>query len=508
MKPISKLMLMSLLCGVFYTAQGQTVLERSLVNSSAVENEVFSLVYDNPAMKFQWHAATLTELYVGGEYQKEDLPTLVQEGDGLRFGTVNVSSYICNKKNRLWGQAYYKNGERLGRCWNETSDYKLLYPYVMGDTIGGNLKSEQYFFAGGYARNIGKYLIGIEGSYKAMIEYRNADPRPKNLTGDLNARLGAARYLGKKFLLGMGVYARKYKQTNDLVFYDELGVPNIFHFTGLGTDYYRFRGAKGESFYKGHAFGGSIDLLPATNAGVSAAIHYDNFQFDKVISTLNELPMASVKEDYMRGEIAWKKQKIDGWQWGTKGIIGYTRRVGTENLFGASTGNIYPLVSSQKKYMNEIYKGEISGVLEYTSVKGLRAAFLPQLGYIDIHTSYNAPYRKMQVGMIQPGFRFRMAYPYHKWLFSGETGVEFRCNVSSSLDIAQGVREGEEYLNHPTLSNYEALKVNKTGGHIQLRANYSWNKKYGLYLAAQYHYQKDRRSSESQYVNGQIGFMF
>lgn len=507
MKPIWTLIILSLLGG-FCTAQGQSVFERKMAHSGAVENEVFALVYDNPAMKYLQHTTTLTELHLGGEYQKEDLPTVVQEGDGLRFGTVNVSSYIHKKNNSLWGQAYYKNGEKLGRCWNETSDYRLLYPYVMGDTLGGDLKSEQYFFKGGYARCVGKYLIGLEGSYRATIEYRNADPRPKNLTGDLEARLGVGRYAGENYLLGASLYARKYKQTNDLVFYDELGVPNIYHFTGLGTDYFRFRGAKGESFYKGHAFGGSLDLLPAIENGISAAVRYNNFQFDKVISTLNELPMASVNEHNVSGEIAWKNQSGSNLHWGLKGCWRYTRRVGKENLFGPSTGNIFPLISSQEKYMNKVHGGEIAGVLEYTTSKGMRAALLPELGYVEIHTSYNSPTREMKVAMLQPNMRLRLDCPYQKWLFSCEAGMGLRFKVDSHLDVQQGANNGEEFLNNPVISNFEALKSRQLGGHIQLRTGYSWNTKYSVYLAAKYQHLKDRRTSVSQYVSGQLGFMF
>ena len=507
MKPFWILIILSLFGG-FYTAQAQTVLERRMVLSSAVENEVFSLVFDNPAMKYLQHTTTLNALHLGGEYQKEDLPTLMQEGDGLRFGSVNVSSYIHKKNNSLWGQAYYKNGEKLGRCWNETSDYKLLYPYVMGDTLGGDLKSEQYFFKGGYAGNIGKYLVGVEGAYKATIEYRNADPRPKNLTGDLNIRLGLSRYLGDDFVLGTAFSARKYKQTNDLVFYNELGVPNIYHFTGLGTDYYRFRGAKGESFYKGHAFGGSIDLLPVQKKGISAALHYTHFQFEKVISTLNELPMASVKENDIRTELAWRQQSGSEWRWGIKGAAQYVRRVGAENLFGPSTGNIFPQISTQEKYMNKVFAVDGSGVLEYISAKGVRATLLPRLGFVKIETSYNSPSKQMKVAMLQPDIRFRLDYPCQQWLLSCEAGAVARFNVDSQLDIQNGVRPTDQSLTIPVQSNYDALKATRGGGHLQIRTDYSWNTKYAVYLAMQYQYSKDRRTSVSHYVGGQIGFLF
>lgn len=148
-------------------------------NGTTAESGFFSLVYDNPAMKYVWHPSTLNELRAGGEYIHEEQPSLAEEGDGRYMGFVDVRSFIRKGNSSLWGEARYKNGKKTGRRWNETSDYLLLYPYVMGDTVGGDLKSEQYYFSGGYAYRKGSYTIGAEGSYGADIEYRNADPRPK-----------------------------------------------------------------------------------------------------------------------------------------------------------------------------------------------------------------------------------------------------------------------------------------------------------------------------------------
>ena len=501
---------MGFISGAVCSAQVQhrSIHERTMSNSSAMENDVFSLVYSNPAMKSLMHAHTLTTLQLNGEYRKEDLPSIVQEGDGRRMGTIDVNSFIRKKNSSLWGQAYYKNGKQLGRCWNETSDYALLYPYVMGDTIGGNLKSEQYFFSGGYAYNNSRYIIGVEGAYKAAIEYRNADPRPKNLTGDLNVKIGAAKYLTPQYLLGITVYARKYKQTNDLAFYDELGVPNIYHFTGLGTDYYRFRGAKGESFYKGHAFGASMELLPGQPSGISAALQYQNFQFDKVISSLNELPMASVKEDQVNGELAWRSASTHPLQKGIKGGLHYTRRLGTENVFGAASGNVFPQIGKQEKYMNKIYKASLAGILEYTMTHGPRFSLLGQVDYTQIKTSYAYPQRDMKVAFTTGQIDFRVAYPHKKWLFSGILGGMSRFNHSAHLDL--GNRDSKETitLQTPLVNNFEALSTHADAFHTELRTDYSWNRKHSIYLAIKYQFGKDQRPSKSHDLLGQLGFSF
>ena len=112
-------------------------------NGTTAESGFFSLVYDNPAMKYVWHPSTLNELRAGGEYIHEEQPSLAEEGDGRYMGFVDVRSFIRKGNSSLWGEARYKNGKKTGRRWNETSDYLLLYPYVMGDTNPSNIISPE-----------------------------------------------------------------------------------------------------------------------------------------------------------------------------------------------------------------------------------------------------------------------------------------------------------------------------------------------------------------------------
>ena len=156
-------------CRGVYAADSLSVQRRINANQSSAEKDFFSLVYTNPAMKFRQYTYTLNELRAGGEYRHEQQPFVIQEGNGRRMGLVDVNSFIRKGQSSLWGEARYVNGKKLGRNWNETSDYTLLYPYVMGDTVGGNLKSEQYYFAGGYARQTGRFTFGVYASYCANI---------------------------------------------------------------------------------------------------------------------------------------------------------------------------------------------------------------------------------------------------------------------------------------------------------------------------------------------------
>jgi len=82
--------------------------------------------------------------------------------------------------------------------------------------------------------------------------------------------------------------------------------------------------------------GGNLGLQPQ-NSGWHAAIGYTFRTFEKVISTLNELPMARCNAHKFTGEIAYLQKGATFW--GVKLNGDYTRRLGTENLFDDATDN-------------------------------------------------------------------------------------------------------------------------------------------------------------------------
>lgn len=170
---------------------------------------------------------------------------MAEEGDGRYMGFVDVRSFIRKGNSSLWGEARYKNGKKTGRRWNETSDYLLLYPYVMGDTVGGDLKSEQYYFSGGYALSQRKLYHRCGGVLWCRYRVSECGSPSQNLTGDLYFTIGMSWKTGNHYAWDILCMPASINRPTICV-YNELGVPNIYHFTGLGTDYYRFRGGKRE----------------------------------------------------------------------------------------------------------------------------------------------------------------------------------------------------------------------------------------------------------------------
>lgn len=479
-KPIVIAFLLSLLS--IFPLSGQTdisILQRMVENQSDYRR-FFSLPYGNPAMKYGMYEYTLNEISAGGEYRHENQPLIIQTGDGYRYGLVDVKSFIRKKQSSMWGEASYRNGKQMNLKWNETSDYLLLYPYVIGDTIGGNLKSEQYVFNGGYTAQTGKLILGADASYHATIGYRQVDPRPRNITGKLDFTFGIALANVKGYRPGISINASKYKQKNDIKFYNEQGNPTLYHFTGLGTDYYRFRGKEKETYYKGRIFGGSINLLPETGNGFTANISFNNFMFEKIISALNELPMAKVDEYTWKAEAGYK-QKFLYRTWGVKAEFINKHRKGTENIFGDPVNDIYPQIASAQQYSNKHMGFLISGFFENTNPENIIWAIRPTIGLNDIDTRYIYPARKSESERLYSTLFLQAGKKTGKCFFRLMADICYDASLNANLQLPD---DTDSRMSVPLLNNYRFLASDHTLMKLQLRSDYAINRRCALYLSA------------------------
>lgn len=147
----------------------------------------------------------------------------------------------------------------------QTSNCSTLTSWA--DSIGGDLSLQEYAFTGGYSGRAGKFTWGIEGSYRAALEYRNRDPRPKNIVSDLDFAGGGSVRLDK-YVVGISVMAQIYSQDNTLDFYAPLGSAYIYTMTGLGTTSVRFgKGDVTDTNYKGYGYGARYSTASRTREG-------------------------------------------------------------------------------------------------------------------------------------------------------------------------------------------------------------------------------------------------
>lgn len=93
-------------------------------------------LYLNPAMQSYRYSASINRLQAGMDYSKASRPARLEDGTGSSTGYGCIDAYLHKGKATLWGNAVYRNGTTRNVRFSETTDYQLLYPYLMADTVG------------------------------------------------------------------------------------------------------------------------------------------------------------------------------------------------------------------------------------------------------------------------------------------------------------------------------------------------------------------------------------
>ncbi|MDE5643726.1 MAG: hypothetical protein K2I56_09595 [Muribaculaceae bacterium] len=294
--------------------------------------------YDNPAVG-QWRLPCgYTSVDAGYSRMAKDYHW---KGGAETFTRAGSST--------LTGAAQYTNGRRKNMPWCETSDPELLYPYLLADSTGGALSSETYSFCGSYADRRGRWAWGAALGYKATLEYRNVDPRPRNVAGCLDASAGAAFDVAGGYMAGAAVSFRRYTQSNEIEFKSEMGVDKIYHLTGPQTHYARFAGTGLSTHYRGYSYGAGLTLYPRSGHGAFFSAKASQFCFDNILSDLNKLPMASATERSLQLQTGWLFPGSRTLK-GVNVSFNTLRRHGRENIFGDATSGVYPQIASIPMY--------------------------------------------------------------------------------------------------------------------------------------------------------------
>ena len=438
--------------------------------------------YEKPSVKVLKRKYSLTSVSVGTTLRNESRAVMPQFGKGEISGNFNANTFITNKKGATWGNASYTNGKIVDVQFNETSDYAMLYPYTLGDSVGGDLRFQNYRFGGGVNTALNSnWKLGIEAQYRADLAYRQIDPRPKNLVTDLDATIGASRRIAGKYLIGLDLNAGKYKQTNSLRFFSELGVPNVVHFTGLGTQYYRFQGSNYSTYYKGYRVGGSLGIVP-DGSGWYGFIAYNYFAFTKIISSLNELPMARAGEHQTSGEIAYLNTEPTAW--GIKLNADYCRKSGTENIFGDAADNVYPLIMSLEQFSAENLHLQLSALYGQTAeIHDWNIS--AKVCYLSHSEKYNSPAQHLILA--HTGGKVGVQYGYKgKSLHIGiSTDLGFYASTSHDLLLYENT-----IWQNPIRQTYEILSGHFLQSDTSFRISYSFGNDIAIFLDARYSYTK------------------
>ena len=275
--------------------------------------------YATPALRSEAFAGSLSEISVGYEMRREEKALEQQKGDGGDFGRFSAGSYKhISGKGTVWGDAGYLRGAKRNVVWNASSDYDLVFPYVVADSIGGDLTSEEYTFGGGYGHRSGRYTWALEAGARALHEYRDSDPRIRNVAIDIDDGAGASVRMGN-YRLGLSAALRVYKQSGSQIQYaHSAGEKGVYHLSGLGSHYAGFEGnANSQTRYRGSGYGLTLALVPdAGRGGLHLAAGYEHLHIEKELPGSADLVLQKVVPRSFHAEAAWLRGSGNGLRWG------------------------------------------------------------------------------------------------------------------------------------------------------------------------------------------------
>lgn len=338
----------------------------------------------------------LSSAEIKHNYRNESRAVLPQLGNGLSEGEFRAQTKMKPAKSTaVSGGASYQRGKIKNVIWNTTSDYSLLYPHVMADSVGGHLDKEQYSFYGKIAKRRKNFIYGINCDYRALHEYRQVDPRPSNIVSDFSLG-GSAGFLRSNYIFSITGKYRKYHQSQDVEFANPKGANTTeFFFTGLGSHFSRFAGTTSYSNtrYRGNGMTLSLLIQPIESQGLSIGLKYDFLKTTRHLRNQNEAPVTELLVQRLAAFASYTKE-LGKLSFAAQARGEYELRQGTENIIdNVSTGSFRNLLG-MTMYRNHIMLAEAKGSLQYKSGSGIFSV-TPSLG-MDYSSAYHLfPSRKM-----------------------------------------------------------------------------------------------------------------
>ena len=422
--------------------------------------------------------------------EKESQPLTGGKGEGSKNWEIGANAYILTPGGCVAGKAGYVNGTVLSPVWNESGEYDRIYPYLIADSIGGNLHSEKYYFEGGYSHKGRNIAWGVEGGYTAILSYRNVDPRPRNVSGDLTVKGGFSYRVWNDYFAGLSLRYNRYRLSTDVSFVNETGETKLFHLTGLGAHYSRFDGAGSSVFNDCHTGGFSLNLLPSKGKGVFLNADFSLMGMRHVISDLNRLPMANLNDKGMRLQAGYKSMTFsDGedvstgntFRYGAWGEWEASRRHGRENIFGDASSGSYPQIGTLSLFADNSWKGAIAGYFG-TGGRRMNLYILPRAEWSHRRMVYVSPRRDRLDEHITLSANFRMNFLIGHSSFAGvRCGLGGRIPTSSLLSLpAPGNDNADKALYELTQRDF----ANATSKAFGLSLGGEWLRRFSGRLAA------------------------
>lgn len=479
-------------------------LMQRIARSNSETEQLLQLPWNNPAVMQFKRDYSLSEVKVGFNSRSENHAVDVQQGSKNHTLVFDAGTFMKHRSSTLWGEAFYNNGRIRGINWNETSEPQVVHPYVLADSVGGNMNVERYSFMGGWASYNGKLAVGASIGYTAGLYYRNVDPRPRNVTANLDIQAGIGYNVWRGYVLAASFNYKKYKQTNNVAFYSELGSDKIFHLLGFANDYSRFAGTGIQTYYNGNRLGATLNFHPTSRSGFSASVEASRFSFNNIITQLNKLPMAHVTHNELQAEAGWIDNK-----WGVKAHVEASRRVGTENIFGDPAGSVYTKIGALDMSFQNTFCVSVDGVWQH-GFGNIMVAAHPTVGYHHYNEIYVDPAASKQINTMNYALTLRgaaqLGWRTHLALM---LGIDHIAPTSCSLELnSDDVKPELAGLGRAVRSNFDNLSGRRTSLLAGLDVTVAINTKYALRGKAAWQRTAYVMSTHRNELDFSLGFLF
>lgn len=402
----------------------------------------------NPATMVHFSNFTLSRFSVEALDTRSTEAQVVQEGTGKTFSNINASSYMrLSNKAVVWGQAQFSLGKRRDILWNNAGDYSLVGPYVLGDSVGGNLSCRLYRFSGGYSGKARGWNWGAEMGYTASIDYRNRDPRDKIVVSDLHLRAGVARCLSSTYAVGAAASMRVYNQESDIDFYNPNNEIRTYALTGLGHYYPRFSGnGQANTAYTGLGLGAVLNLVPLRDAGVFATADFRHIRIKQILRDYNNLGLTEAPNYFGTLRTGYIFRPSETLKFSPTLTVDTRRQLGYENIFGSAVGNTHSLIGSRRNYRHDILTASLSLPMELSAPgSSTRIDLIPSLAATRNYEEYRLPRRSLAATLFTPSLQARAAFRANRLtrlefgLFGSRTWASDAQSRLPGINLASGM---------------------------------------------------------------------
>ncbi len=476
-------LILFLLFSGFIRIHGQDsipVLER-VENRLSLVRDFIPFTWNDPALAGYIRTYSLIDMNIRGEIEdnKNQLPQL---GAGYRQGAFCADAQVLLKnKDLIWGTASYENGTKKNVQWNESADFLKVYPYVSIDTVGGDLKYENYLFEGGYSKQYDRFSWGISAGFRERMEFRNQDPRPKNTISDLYTRLAGSFFVSPEYVLAANLNLGKYKQSNQVSSYSELGSIPIYNAIGLGLLNNRFWDKSASNHFSGSTYGGSLSLIPSRLSGWYAQANYNYSRLGKLIENPSRIDLNRTVTNEAGMTLAYlRKSGIR--HYGLNISASYYKRLGYESIVGDVSKGEYQILGENQPYQAEHKTISISGLLEKTG--NISWSLQPEVQAGRLSAAYSTPHRLMEVAYFRPGLNVSAIKKSGKSMIALCLKGLYHVTNDEKLEISENTSGSTLEIRQSIDETYRSLTSNYTGATLNVRYYYSLGISRALYIHA------------------------